>query len=338
LKVALANSVYTVPYMTLTRYLKTLLCVAVLVSLVEGPRAAGSQGARGPAADPAAAVLAAHRATDANYARAVLSPFTAVAVQYFQPGQTIRLAVGPAGPAFGPSAAGTVKVDLTFEDGAFAVAPVSSALPSVAIAGREGDVTGLPGIPVTSRRRLAAREVLVLGRYFVETVTAPGNGNARVFDPEAPARRAFSGLKWFPPNLALRVQARLVANAAPKPVTITTSRGLQREYFRVGAFEFTVDGQALRLTALATVAAPKQGDELFVAFRDATTGRETYEVGRYLFVPFGGADPSHLLDFNLATNPLCNYSPHYNCPIPLRENTLSVAIRAGEMTYPAQHR
>jgi uncharacterized protein (DUF1684 family) len=324
--------------MTLTRRLKPLVCMALLVGMVEGAHAVRGQGARGPAADPAATVLAAHRATDANYARAVLSPFTAVAVQYFQPGQTIRLAVGPAGPAFGPSAAGAVQVDLTFEDGAFAVAPVSSALPSVATAGREGDVTGLPGIPVAGRRRLGAREVLVLGRYFVETVTAPGNGNARVFDPESPARRAFSGLKWFPPDLALQVKARFAANAAPVPVTITTSRGLQREYFRVGAFEFTVNGQALRLTALATAAAPTQGDELFVAFRDATTGRETYEVGRYLFIPYRSAGAEHVLDFNLATNPLCNYSPHYNCPIPLRENTLPVAIRAGEMTYPAQHR
>ena len=83
-------------------------------------------------------------------------------------------------------------------------------------------------------------------------------------------------------------------------------------------------------------AVPKPGDELFVAFRDATTGQATYEVGRYLFIPFGGNDAAYVLDFNLASNPLCNYSPHYNCPIPLRENTLPVAIRAGEMTYPAR--
>jgi uncharacterized protein (DUF1684 family) len=321
--------------MTLTRCTRACLLVTVATALLEASSGAHRQGARGPASDPAAAILAAHKASDASYAKAVLSPFTAIAVQYFQPGQTIRLAVGPAGPAFGPSAAGTTQVDLALEDGAFFVASVSGASAHVASAGGSGEVTGLPGIPVTGRTRLASRQVLAIGRYFVEFVTAPGNGNGRVFDPESPARKAFTGLKWFPPNVALQVKARFAANAAPTPVTITTSRGLQREYFRVGVFEFTVDGQALRLTALATVAAPKQGDELFVAFRDATTGRETYEVGRYLFIPFGGADESYVLDFNLATNPLCNYSPHYNCPIPLRENTLPVPIRAGEMTYPA---
>ena len=266
----------------------------------------------------------------------MLSPFTAVAVQYFQPGQTNRLAVGPAGPAFGPSAAGSTEVDLTFEDGAFAVTPAPGEPVHVASAGGSGEVTGLPGIPVAGRTRLAPRQILAVGRYFVEFVTAAGNGNARVFDPESPVRQAFTGLKWFPPNVALQVKARFVANAAPTPVTITTSRGLQREYFRVGAFEFTVDGKALRLTVLATMAAPKPGDELFVAFRDATTGQETYEVGRYLFIPFGGNDAAYVLDFNLASNPLCNYSSHYNCPIPLRENTLPVAILAGEMTYPAR--
>ncbi len=322
--------------MTLTRSTRACVLAAVATVLAGASSGAHGQTARGPAAAPEAAILAGHKASDASYGKAVLSPFTAVAVQYFQPGQTIRLAVGPAGPVFGASASGTVQVDLTLEDGAFAVAPVSGASARVARAGGSGEVTGLPGIPVTGRTRLAPRQVLAVGRYFVEFVTASGNGNARVFDPESPARKAFTGLKWFPPNVALQVQARFVANPAPTPVTITTSRGLQREYFRVGALEFTVDGQALRLTALATVAAPKPGDELFVAFRDATTGQETYEVGRYLFIPFGGNDAAYVLDFNLATNPLCNYSPHYNCPIPLRENTLSVAIRAGEMTYPAR--
>jgi uncharacterized protein (DUF1684 family) len=43
------------------------------------------------------------------------------------------------------------------------------------------------------------------------------------------------------------------------------------------------------------------------------------------------------IDFNDAGNPSCNYSPFYNCPIPPPENTLTVPIRAGEMTYPSHH-
>jgi len=297
--------------------------------------AAGSsaQGPAGKGNDPTAAILAAHKASDATYANGVMSPFSAVAVQYFQPGQTIRMGVGPAGVAFGASPAGVDVVELTFQDGAYYVAAVAGAAPAIVRTSGNGDITGMPGTPVTARRKLERRDVVRLGRHFVEFVAAAGNGNARVFDPDAPSRKAFAGLKWYPPNLALQVTARFAANATPAPVTITTSRGLQREYFRVGTFEFSIDGKPLRLTALATTASPKTGDELFVAFRDATTGGETYDVGRYLFVPFAGA-AAYVLDFNLATNPLCNYSPHYNCPIPLRENVLPVPIRAGEMKYP----
>jgi hypothetical protein len=288
------------------------------------------------AGDPAAAVLAAHKKADDAYAKAPMTPFSAAAVQYFDPGQTERLVIGTAGPAFGTSPTASDAVDLTLADGAFWVTPVAGAS-AVVKTGGNGDISGLPGTPVTGKTKLAPRDVVRIGRYFVETFARPDTGNARVFDPEASAQKAYTGLKWFPPNLTLQVPARFVANPKPSSVTIATSRGLQKEYFRVGTFEFSVDGQALRLTALSMAPSPKAGDELFVAFRDATTGKETYSVGRYLFVPFAGADGRHVLDFNAATNPLCNYSPHYNCPIPPRENVLPVAIRAGEMAYPKPH-
>jgi uncharacterized protein (DUF1684 family) len=314
------------------RFLTLTVAVAALFASSADAQAQGAK-----TADPTSAILAKHKAADEGYAKAVMSPFTAVAVQYFQPGQTIRMGIGPAGVAFGPSPAGADVVELTLQDGAYFVSPVAGAAPAIVKTSGNGDVTGLPGRPATARTTLERRDVVRLGRYLVETLLAPGNGNARVFDPESAARKAFTGLKWFPPNLALQVKARFVANPTPTAVTITTSRGLQREYYRAGAFEFTLDGKPARLVALTTTASPKAGDELFVAFRDATTGTESYDVGRYLFIPFAGAEAAYVLDFNAATNPLCNYSPHYNCPIPLRENVLPAPIRAGEMKYPVHH-
>ena len=44
---------------------------------------------------------------------------------------------------------------------------------------------------------------------------------------------------------------------------------------------------------------------------------------------------SSSLDFNRCYNPLCNYSPAYNCPLPPLENFLEeIAVPAGEKTYP----
>jgi uncharacterized protein len=292
---------------------------------------------QGAPTDPTAAILAAHKKADDDYRLAPMSPFTAIAVQYFTPGQSFRFGATASGVAFGDAAASSPDViELALDGDAFSVTPVKGARPGVAKTSGSGDISRQPEIPVTAKTKLARREVVHLGRFFVEFNTSPGNGNARVFDPNSAARKAFTGLKWYAPSLALQVKARFVGNPSPSAVTITTSRGLQREYFRVGTFEFSVDGKALKLTALATSAALKDGDELFVAFRDATTGQETYDVGRYLFIPFKGS-AAYTLDFNLATNPLCNYSPHYNCPIPLKENVLSVPIRAGEMKFPTAH-
>ncbi len=298
---------------------------------------AGLQATRAAETDPVTAILAAHKAADAAYAKAVMSPFTAVAVQYFQPGQSVRLGVGPSGAAFGAAPAGPEVIDLSLDDGAFWITPVSGARPAVVTTTGNGDVAGLPGSAVAARTRLKPRDVVRVGRFFVEFYARPDTGNARVFNPESPARKAFTGLKWFPPDPTLRVKARFMADPSPTSVKITTSRGLQKDYFRVGRFEFAIGQAALRLMVLATMALPKAGDELFVAFRDQTSGAETYGVGRYLFIPFAGAEAAYVLDFNAATNPLCNYSPHYNCPIPLRENSLTVPIRAGEMKYPALH-
>jgi uncharacterized protein (DUF1684 family) len=309
---------------------------AAAIAAVSSLAAAGQ--AQAPAApgktDPSTAILAAHRKADDAYGKVPMSPFTAVAVQYFQPRQAVKLGVGPGGARFGAAPAGQDVLELTLDDGAFWVTPVSGLHPFVAKTDGNGAVTGLPGVEVRTKTKLAPRDVLRVGRLYVECYARPDTGNARVFDPESPQRKAYTGLKWYPPNPALAVKARFAANPSPSAATITTSRGLQKEYFRVGTFEFTVEGRPLQLTALATAAAPKPDDELFVAFRDSTTGKETYNIGRYLFIPFRGADAVYTLDFNAASNPLCNYSPHYNCPIPPRENTLPVGIRAGEMTYP----
>ena len=73
---------------------------------------------------------------------------------------------------------------------------------------------------------------------------------------------------------------------------------------------------------------------LFVPFRDATSGGDSYGAGRYLRVVPEGDDT--VVDFNRATNPWCAYSPYYNCVLPPAENVLDSAIRAGERT-PAGH-
>ena len=71
---------------------------------------------------------------------------------------------------------------------------------------------------------------------------------------------------------------------------------------------------------------------IFVPFRDATSGNETYGAGRYLFDTVKGADQGGdyarrelVLDFNLAYHPSCAYDPKWNCPLAPPESRLSAA-------------
>jgi uncharacterized protein (DUF1684 family) len=96
---------------------------------------------------------------------------------------------------------------------------------------------------------------------------------------------------------------------------------------RVGVLEFTLHGQPLRLSAFVEVG--QRDDRLFVPFTDLTSGKETYQAGRYLDIS-RSATGVYVVDFNLAYNPYCYYNPTYDCPYPPKENRLQVAIRAGE--------
>jgi uncharacterized protein len=75
---------------------------------------------------------------------------------------------------------------------------------------------------------------------------------------------------------------------------------------------------------------------LFIPFRDATNGAETYGAGRYLVdaaksADLGTTDAGELiLDFNFATQPSCAFDPRWACPLAPPENRLDIAVRAGE--------
>ncbi len=51
------------------------------------------------------------------------------------------------------------------------------------------------------------------------------------------------------------------------------------------------------------------------------------------FLPFPVPGGKFLVDFNLAYNPYCAYNEYWTCPIPPKENRLSVPIRAGEKRF-----
>jgi uncharacterized protein (DUF1684 family) len=151
-----------------------------------------------------------------------------------------------------------------------------------------------------------------------------------VFDPNNPRFGQYKGLNWFPVTFSYRYVLALTPNPKPDTVIILSTRGNQRHALRVGWFDFTVGKKKCRLEATRLLEPGVGEKDLSVFFRDATSGKESYGMGRYVDVePL--SDGRFVLDFNNAYNPACAVSEHYNCPIPPKANTLKVAIRAGEM-------
>ena len=145
-------------------------------------------------------------------------------------------------------------------------------------------------------------------------------------------RPGFQKLEYYPIDPRLRFTARLQRYSSPKSVRLGTNTGEIRSGLRYGFFDFQVGDQTCRLQAYRLDDAPGSAPYLFVPFRDSTSGRETYASGRYIDLK-ENTSGIYDLDFNRAYNPSCAYNTAFSCPIPPEENTLRVAIRAGEKKY-----
>jgi len=155
-------------------------------------------------------------------------------------------------------------------------------------------------------------------------------------------RHDFTGLRYFPASEGHRIEG---VTLAPEPdpestAEIVTSDGKTRTAWRVGTLEFDAPGGHGRLAGFTFGHDPSahdaeggaaDGGELFVPFRDATSGRETYGAGRYLDLERED-DGTYTLDFNVSYNPWCAYAEQYSCPLPPPENWLPFRVEAGEQT------
>jgi uncharacterized protein len=150
--------------------------------------------------------------------------------------------------------------------------------------------------------------------------------------PLTPGQRAaFTGLAYFAEEPALRIEGVLDTGVdRDEPIKLQTTGGGTQEYRRAGRVRFWVDGEEAEITLYRS----KAQHELFVPFRDATSGRETYGAGRYLEVDRPGRDGRVVVDFNYAYNPYCAYNADWSCPLPPAENWLRVPLRAGERDFP----
>ncbi len=143
--------------------------------------------------------------------------------------------------------------------------------------------------------------------------------------------------RFFPPNAACLIKAVVVPITDTVGISFKTSGTLVKQYYRYALLKFNMLGSEHQLYLYQSKElqqVPAYKDYLFLPFTDATTGDESYGSGRYIDLRLGDIkDNIVVLDFNKAYNPYCAYTSGYNCPIPPKDNALSIAIRAGEKQF-----
>lgn len=151
--------------------------------------------------------------------------------------------------------------------------------------------------------------------------------------PFSKDKEGYTGLKYFPPNQKLRVVANLTPVNDKTVRVLTTNDGKEQRYITYAYVEFDLENSHNKLLVLEGIDIGPVRGQLFLAFGDNTSARETYGGGRYLDVAKVPGSKTMLLDFNKAYNPYCAYSPEYSCPLPPPENLLETTINAGEKKY-----
>jgi uncharacterized protein len=163
------------------------------------------------------------------------------------------------------------------------------------------------------------------------------------FSAESPFRRDttqhFDSLKYFPPDLSFYFQSKIYKYSTPETVIVLGTKGEERKQLKYGYFILDYNGKEYRINAYKFTPYDKHykmyKDNLSFWFRDKTTDKETYHVGRYVEIGNENTNPDFLytLDLNRAFNPYCAYSSLYSCAIPRDEDYLDFEVRAGEKKY-----
>ncbi|RYZ28551.1 MAG: DUF1684 domain-containing protein [Chitinophagaceae bacterium] len=149
-------------------------------------------------------------------------------------------------------------------------------------------------------------------------------------------------MKFYDVNKSFRVVADFKPSSSANWIRFKTS-GTTEQVFRVfGTATIKLNGKNYSLNIYQSqdlMTNPQYRDYLFLPFTDLTSGNETYIGGRYIDLTTDDVQNNKVtLDFNKAYNPYCAYvSGVYNCPIPPKENALSIAIKAGEKAFTKKH-
>ncbi|MDA3147022.1 DUF1684 domain-containing protein [Leucobacter sp. UCMA 4100] len=176
-------------------------------------------------------------------------------------------------------------------------------------------------------------QLILSGEREVETIVrrTPSGGNiyaVRVRDPRSAATAETLPITSYDYDAAWRIPAHFEPHAATEVVRETLAEGVIDIVRSIGTLSFTL-GDGLAPQQLVVFGTPGRA---FTHFRDATSGAETHGNGRMIELEITDVtEPAEIIvDWNYAYSMPCSLTPYVSCPVPIAENTLDVAVTAGE--------
>lgn len=161
--------------------------------------------------------------------------------------------------------------------------------------------------------------------------------NGFIHDERSPLKEEeLNYMDFYTPDETWKLTCQCVTDPNNIIVDMPTYSGLVKKYKIYGEAicHFNNDTFSLKLYQNVQNRNPLNAQYLFLPFKDLTNGDTTYGGGRYINLNINDITQGEIvIDFNKAYNPWCAYSDGYNCPVPPKDNHISIAIKAGEKNY-----
>jgi uncharacterized protein (DUF1684 family) len=204
----------------------------------------------------------------------------------------------------------------------------------------DGEELAVDGQVVTGSYRFAPvqerefRKAAQIGDVILELSKRGGQDLLRPIDPAFGRRRsnAYDHTPAYEPDSRWIVEGQFSPFESVRPTPLDATLGdIVHIHPAIGEVAFTIEGAEQRLLIIVPddqqAGAAGTGNLLFT---DATSGFTTDPLGRSLQVEFPAEAGAVTLDFNLTRNLQRPYTKFAPCPLPPPQNTVTVAIEAGD--------
>jgi uncharacterized protein len=175
-------------------------------------------------------------------------------------------------------------------------------------------------------------DMVTIGDLTMFVIERGGKVGIRLRDKSSKFRQNFTKRDWYAVKPEYKVNGKFIAYAEAKKLRVpTVIEGVVEEHESPGEIEFALNGKTHRSQVL------KAGEgQLWLIFRDQSSGKGTYPAGRFLYGDLH-KDGTVTFDFNKAYNPPCAFTDFATCPLPPRQNSLKTRVEAGELDYHIKH-